>query len=447
MKKRLLLTVLCVVMLLGILPFNCFALEDPEVRYSPYCAVYNIENDKYCYEESIDVPIAPAGTVKIMTAILAIEYYADRMDTEITVQASWLAEVDPYSHTAGFMANETLTADKLISVLVINSANDAAYILANAIKGDTASFVAEMNQRAADLGMENTLYTNPAGTDDEGMYTTVRDVVTLSKYASSFPKYIEMTDSPSVVLPGTAMNYSRTLYSRNHFVTNRNNTRYLESSVFGFNCSMTENAGWCLSVAGKKDGLTYIVVVMGANDPSEATTDAEKDKFFVSGYEDARSLLRWAYDSFEYFTIIDTSTMICEVPVSLSSKVDHVMLLPAERIVAFLPKDTDLDTAITKTWTLNEKSIEAPLEKGETVGMLTVSYGDEVLGQVPLVTKNNVTRSTGLYIGKKAIDIVTHPVFIVCAVVAVLAIIAYVIVMAKYMSAKKQVVRFKTNKK
>lgn len=447
MKKRFLLTVLCAVMLLGLFPLNSFALEDPDVRYSPYCAVYNIENDKYCYEESIDVHIAPAGTVKIMTAILAIEHYADRMDTEITVQSGWLAEVDPYSHTAGFMANETLTAEKLISVLVINSANDAAYILANAIKGDTASFVDEMNARAALLGMENTFYTNPAGTDNEGMYTTVRDVVTLSKYASLFPKYIEMTDSPSVVLPGTSMNYSRTLYSRNHFVTNRNNTRYLDSTVFGFNCSMTENGGWCLSIAGKRDGLTYIVVVMGAQDPSEAVSDAEKEKFFVSGYEDARSLLHWAYDGFKYFTIIDTSTMICEIPVSLSSKVDHVMLLPAEKIVAFLPKDTDLDTAVTRTWTLNEQSVEAPLNKGEVVGTLTVSYEGVVLGEVPLVTKNNVNRSTGLYIVKKVRDIITHPVFIVCAVIVILGMIAYIIVMAKYMSAKKQVVKFKTNKK
>jgi len=435
-------------MLLPLFTVSSSAIEDPEVRYSPYCAVYNIENDKYCYEESIDVQIAPAGTVKIMTAVLALEHYSDRLDEEITVQGSWLNEVQKGSHTSSFMANETLTAEKIISALVINSGNDAAYILANSISGSTAAFVERMNAKAEELGMDNTFYTNPAGTDSDGMYTSVRDVVRISAYANANAKYVELTDSPSFELPPTSMNYGRTLYNRNHFVTNRNNTRYYEKSVFGFSCSNTGNAGWCLSVAGKNEsGLTYIVVVMGAENPKTAMTDAEKDKYFVSGYEDARLLLDWAYDSYDYFTIIDTSTMICEVPVSLSSEVDHVMLLPSEKIVAFLPKDTNLDTAITKNWTLNEQSLEAPLDKGEVVGMLTVSYGDTVLGEVPLITKSHVDRSTGLFIGKKAVDIITHPVFIICAVIVIISIIAYVVFMAKHISVKKQVVKFKTNKK
>jgi len=437
--------VLTAVILLSSLPLGSHALETPKLKYAPYAAVYNIENDEYCYSQSIDTQTAPAGTVKIMTAILAIEHYADDMNEEITVKESWLKGVTGI--TAGFKAGERLTAEKVISTLVICSANDSAYILANAISGSTDAFVEKMNDKAKELGMKDTFYVNPTGTDADGMHTSVRDVVTVSKYAATFPKYTEISDSPSVGLDATDYNYQRTLYSRNYFVSNYYNTRYLDKSVFGFNSGMSGNAGWCLSIAGKSSsGLTYIVVVMGAYDP-ELEEGETLEKFFVSGYEDAELLLNWAYDGFGYFTIIDTSTMVCEVPIKLSSKVDHVIALPEKKIVAFLPLDTDIETAVEKKWTITEKELRAPLSKGEKVGSLTVTINGEEKITVDLVAKNNVDRNGALLILDNTVRFITHPIVVVLGILAIALIGIYVAFMAKYLAKKRQVVKYKDDNK
>ncbi|MBR5514721.1 MAG: D-alanyl-D-alanine carboxypeptidase [Clostridia bacterium] len=444
MNKRIIIALITVLMILSFLPLGANALEDPKVKYTPYCAVYNIENDEYCYENSIDDRIAPAGTVKIMTAALAIEYYADNMKAEITVKGEWLRGVTGI--TAGFKDGEVLTAEEVISTLIICSANDSAYILANDIAGSSEAFVTMMNEKAKDLGMKDTLYINPTGTDVEGAYTSVRDVVTISKYVSTFPKYTELSDSPSVVLDATSANVQRTLYSRNYFISYYYNTRYHDYSVFGFNSGMSGNAGWCLSIGGKSSsGLTYIVVVMGARDPE--TEDGEKpDKFFVSGYEDAKELLNWAYDNFGYFTIIDTSTMVCEVPVKLSTKVDHVIALPEEKIVLFLPLDTDLETAVEKKWSISDKELRAPLSKGEKVGTLTVTINGKEEKTVNLVAKNNVDRNAGLLIIDNAVSFFTHPFMILLGVIILILIVLYIFYMAKYMARKRQIVKYKAPK-
>lgn len=294
--------------LLSALPLNVLAFESPELKYSDYCAVYNIENTATCYAMGESDKIAPAGTVKIMTACLAIQYYEGKYDTPITIEESWLHDVTGL--TAKFKAGETVQAEKVIAALIIANGNDAAYILAHAIAGTKEAFVDMMNQKAGELGMTGTHYTNPAGTDEDGMYTCVNDVVTITGYAYTYSKYMELADSPSVGLEATNFSEARKLYNRNFFVSNYYNTKYLNSSVMGLNSGSSAKAGTCLSVIGRSSsGLTYIIVVMGGHNP-EPEEDEEPDPYFVGGYEDAETLMDWAYNNFGYFTILDTSTMV-----------------------------------------------------------------------------------------------------------------------------------------
>lgn len=441
MRSKLLSILFICALLIGIMPLGANALDDPEVLYSGNCAVYNIENNKFCYSRSADEHIAPAGTVKIMTGVLAIEYYEGRYDSVITIEQSWLSPVTGL--TAKFTAGEQVTAEMVISGLIVGSGNDAAYILANAISGSTEAFVEMMNKKAGELGMNDTHYTNPTGTDDEGMYTSVNDVVKISSYAYSLGKYTEISDSPSVVMDVTNLSGARTIYSRNYFVSNYYNTRYLAKSVMGLNTGFSGNAGWCLSVIGRSDsGLTYIVVVMNARDP-EPEEGEELEEFFVSGYEDARVLLDWAYNNFGYFTILDTSTMVCEVPVKLSNKVDHVTLLPEEKIVSFLPLDTDIETAVRKEWKLNQKTVKAPLSQGQVIGEMTVYIEDEEIGRVNLIARNNVDRDNWLLILDTVLSFLTHPAVIVIGIVILLLIVLYTVLQARRLAKKRRIVRYK----
>lgn len=442
--KKIIILFLSVLLMFSVLPINAFALDDPKVLYSEYCTVYNIENNSTCYSLRAEDQIAPAGTVKIMTACIAIEYYEGKYDTPITVDAAWIKDVTGL--TAGFQAGETVIVEKVISALIVGNGNDAAYILAYAIAGSEEAFVEMMNLKAESLGMTATNYTNPAGTDEEGMYTCVNDVVIVSSYAYSLAKYIELSDSPSVGLDATNLSNTRTLYNRNYFISNYYNTRYLNKSVMGLNSGASGKAGNCLSVIGRSSsGLTYIIVVMGARDP-EPVEGEEPDKFFVGGYEDATSLLNWAYNNFGYFTILDTSTMVCEVPVELSNKVDHVILLPENKLVSFLPLDTDIDKVVRKEWKLNREILKAPLSKGEVVGELTVYVNDESVGSVNLIARNNVDRSTWLMLLSSLKSLITHPILIIIGVVLLIFIGIYIFFTAKHLSRKRQIVKYRKRK-
>ena len=444
--KRIISLLIITVTLISAFSVGIYAKETPKPAYSANCMVYNIENSEICFEMNSDERLAPAGTAKIMTAILALEHFEGHYEAAITVKDGWLKEVTGL--TASFKLGEELVAEKVISALIIGNGNDAAYILAHAVAGSKEAFVDKMNNKAAELGMADTHYTNPAGTDEEGMYTTPADVVKLACHAYSIAKYTEISDSPSVALEATSKNNGRTLYNRNYFVSNYYNTNYLTPSVMGLNAGYSSNAGWCITTIGRSNsGLTYVVVVMNARDPEpeydENGVEIERDKFFVSGYEDALTLLDWAYKNFGYFTIVDTSTMVCDVPVKLSNKVDHVVLLPEEKVVSFLPLDTDLDTAVTKEITLKQDTLKAPVSQGQVVGEMTVLIDGEKAGTVNLIARNNVDRSNWLLILDVILTFLTNPVVITVGIILILLILLYVILQARRIARKRQVVRYR----
>ncbi len=443
--KRIIIFLLITVMLMSALSLSAYA-KDPKPLYSANCVVYNIENSATCFEMNSDEHIATAGTAKIMTAILALEHFEGHYEAAITVKDGWLKDVTGL--TAGFKIGEDLIAEKVISALIIGNGNDAAYILANSVAGSKEAFVDMMNRKAAELGMEDTHYTNPAGTDEDGMYTSPSDVVKLACHAYSIAKYIEISDSPSVALEATTKNNGRNLYNRNYFVSNYYNTKYLTPSVMGLNAGYSSNAGWCLTTLGRSNsGLTYVVVVMNARDPEpeydENGVEKKKDKFFVSGYEDALTLLDWAYDSFGYFTIVDTSTMVCDIPVKLSNKVDHVVLLPEEKLVSFLPLDTDIEATVTKEIDLKREILKAPVSQGQVVGEMTVFIDGEKTGTVNLIARNNVDRSNWLLILDIILTFLTNPIVITIGVIIILLIVVYVVLQARRIARKRQVVKYR----
>ncbi|MBR4882130.1 MAG: D-alanyl-D-alanine carboxypeptidase, partial [Clostridia bacterium] len=168
--KKIITILLIAVMLIPAFSLAGLAKEAPKPEYSANCVVYNIENNETCFALNETERLATAGSTKIMTAILALEHYEGHYDSAITVGDGWLKDVTGL--TASFKAGETLVAEKVISALIIGNGNDAAYILAHAVAGSKEAFVDMMNQKAEELGMADTHYTNPAGTDEEGMYTT-----------------------------------------------------------------------------------------------------------------------------------------------------------------------------------------------------------------------------------------------------------------------------------
>ena len=108
-----------------------------------------------------------------------------------------------------------VTIDSMIRALLVNGANDAAYVLAHTISGSTEEFVTLMNTKAKELGAHHTYYTNPTGMHDENMYSTAADTAQIAKYAYSLELFMEATSSVRYVMPATNRSEARTLHNRN----------------------------------------------------------------------------------------------------------------------------------------------------------------------------------------------------------------------------------------
>lgn len=392
-------------------------LEPPEIQNVGAAVVYNIENDRYIYEMSADKIIYPASTVKLMTAIVAIEQLGGDMKRSITVNGGALVELR--GNNISLKHGEVFTLEQLLYGLLCGGANDAATALAFEVAGGIEPFVELMNAKAKQIGAENTHYTNPTGMHDPAMVTTARDTAIIATYAFSTYPISDFSSVEKYYIPPTNKSRERTLYNKNHFFSTRTEYLYIWKIPKGLNAGYTDEGGYCLATTATRDGLTYVVVTMGAT----------RDDKYIYSYTEAAKLIKWAFDAYEYTKVLTTSDMICEVPVSLSSRTDYVTLFPSQTVELFLPKGIDPKTDITLIPKLSRTSFTAPVSEGEVGGTLTVVYGDLELATVELITRNSVNRDNILYVLDLIGGVTQTSVFKMIFTIAIIALVAYIAVL------------------
>ncbi|MCI8589189.1 MAG: D-alanyl-D-alanine carboxypeptidase [Clostridiales bacterium] len=381
----------CLVILalfVGVMPYMVHAGEAPKLKEARFVCAYNTDYDTMLYAENEDKVVYPASTVKIMTAILSLEYYQGKMDSNITISQEVL---DLAGGTLiGFKLDEVLTAEELLYGLIVGNGNDAAYALTLSIAPSVDEFVSLMNQKAEALGAKNTHYTNPTGVDDNGAYTTVADVARIAAYAAKMKSYTTISSCEKYTMGATNMSVERTIANKNYIVSNSYVSTYYLSYATGLNTGMTVKGGNCCVVSALKDGITNVAVVMNVG-----RTEALK----TTAFADAKALIEWTYQQYRYEKVLTTADIVCEIPVTLSSSTDHVALLPGEDVYVYLPNDADVENDIVRTYELTEKSLRAPVEAGVEAGEMVLYYRDAEVGRVSLVTKNEVEGSIGLKMG------------------------------------------------
>lgn len=368
------------------LPMRAAAAAPPEIAHTAGAYLYNFENDTVLLAYETDKRIYPASTVKLMTGILAVEALGDTPDAEITVTDEMLDHV--VGNNIGLKIGETVTVRDMLHALLVNGANDAAQVLAVTVGGSLANFVEMMNEKAQYIGAYSTYYTNPTGMHSDAMVTTVADTACIAQYAYNLPGFIEVTSTQQYVMDATNKSDYRNLFNRNSQISKYYDNRYLYSPAIGLNAGYTVQAGYCLVSVAQKDSLTYLCIVMNAEETEDGT---------CWSYENARILLDWAFSAYAYTEVLSANTRITEVPVTLSSTVDHVVLVPAESIVRYLPTDIDPASDIHVSYTTFDESLSAPVQIGQICGTVTVTYGDELLGSADLVATSDVSRSEFLY--------------------------------------------------
>lgn len=209
--------------------------------------VYDRDSHAVIFEKNKDLRFSPASTTKIMTALVALEYYklqdvlsADNVHTVV-------------GSKMGLEDGELMTVHDLLYGLMLPSGNDAAYVLAIHYPGGMKGFVARMNQKAQELKLYNTRFIDPAGLDD-GNFTTAFDLVRLALVALQNPTFKQVVETKNKVVFDTT-------YSHVHNLENLNELLQ-KSGVFGVKTGYTEEAGEVLVTSFSQKGRTYIIAVL-----------------------------------------------------------------------------------------------------------------------------------------------------------------------------------------
>lgn len=393
-------------------------LEPPTLVNVDAAVVYNIENDRYIYDLDADKVIYPASTVKLMTAIVALDLLDGDLEREITVPGGALVGVQ--GNNIALKRNEVMSARDLLYALLCGNANDAANVLAFTLAGSIEEFVALMNEKAAEIGAVNTHYTNPTGLHDDEMVTTARDTAIIASVAYRTSPITDMSTVEVYRFAETNKAGERTLYNKNYYFATATEYIYKWNIPRGLNAGYTSEGGYCLATTATRDGLTYVVITMGAT----------RDERYIYSYTEAAKLIKWALYAYEYKNVLSTSDMICEIPVKLSSKTDYVTLFPSQNVELFLPTGTNVDEEIALEWALTKDYFTAPVSEGEVGGRLTISYNGMNFGTYDLVTRNSVNRDNILYVFDLIVGVTETRPFKVIATLAVIGFVGYIAVLA-----------------
>jgi len=392
----------------------------PSIEHCTGAYLYNFENDEILLQMGTEERVYPTSTVKIMTGIVAIEALGEELDRRITITPEMLAKVT--GNNIQLKAGETVTVEQLLYGTLMNSANDAATVLAFAAYGSVEAFVARMNEKAAWLGAYSTYYTNPTGMHNDAMVTTVADTAIIAKYAYSLPLFMEIVSTPNYVMEGTSSSDYRNIYNRNALISKYYNAKYLYSRAIGMNAGSTPQGGYCICAVAEErtTGLTYLAIVMGADEVDGA----------LYNYINAIKLFEWAFSSFTYVEVLRADKIICELPVNLSSTLDYVTLVPEKSITVYLPADTVVSTDIRYSYNTFADSIDAPIQTGEEAGTITVLMGDRILGSCSLVTTSSIARSEFLYFLARVKSFTQGRFFKAFVISAIVLTVVYVFISA-----------------
>lgn len=347
------------------------------------------------FEQNAHEQMAPASITKIMTGLIiieAIEAGTLTLDQPITAGAEVNDKMIAGASTADIKPGEVLPLGDVLRCALIPSANEACNVLAVALSGSIPAFVDKMNERARELGCENTHFNNPHGLPDPQHYTTAYDISLISLEAMKYPLFREIVSSKSYEVPPTNMHDKRVLHDTNALISNFNKTGYLYNNATGIKTGYTDDAGYCLASSATKGDRSLVAVVLGC-ERTPGTTGSEGFTYFT----ESKKLLEWGFSNFSRRTILDATDPLLTVNVRLSEQAEKVVAEPSGSIDATLPNDvTPEDFTIVPT-SLYPDGMDAPVKKGQVLGKVTVSYGGKEYGTLDLVAVADVERSEFLY--------------------------------------------------
>lgn len=356
---------LAVLLVIAALPLRAAALTETEVK-APSAVLMEAQTGKLLYEKNSHEKRPCASITKVMTLLLVME----ALDSGKIKMTDMVSASDHAASMGGsdiwLKPGESMSVDDMLKATVIASANDAAVALAEYVAGSEESFLQQMNEKAAALGMKDTTFKNCNGLDEDGHVTSAYDVALMSRELMKHKKIFDYTK--------TWIDYLRDGKTQ---LVNTNKLLKSYNGITGLKTGTTGKAGSCITATAERDGVQLIAVVLGAS--------STNDRFSA-----AKTLLDFGFANWSVTTPEVPEEARGPVPVQGGMK-DTVETAVSQEGSILVPKGKAKDIQYKVTM---QENVTAPVTKGQIVGKITYTLSGEVVREYNICAKSDVEQIT-----------------------------------------------------
>ena len=358
-----------IISLLSLFPQKTFAEINVEAEY---LIVQDYHSGKILFEKNPNVRIYPASMTKIMTSIVTFDLLKKgetSLDEMITIsEKAWRMSQSGYS-SMFIMLNDQVSVEDLLKGIIIVSGNDACVALAEGLSGTEEDFVLLMNEKAIEIGLENTNFSNSSGISDPDNYSTVGDIIKMSRYMiANYPEYY-------TYFKETTFTWDRT---GGDPITqgNRNPLLYKNIGADGIKTGFLTVEQYSLASSAKINERRIIAVGSGFKTKNSRSRESAK-------------ILNWGFKKFDTVAITKKDDIFIDLNVWLGKK-NKVGAIPSEDFYLTIPKRKK---SLVKSILEYEGPINAPIKKGDKLALLKVYVSDELVKEIDLLASEDVKKT------------------------------------------------------
>ena len=333
---------------------NVYAAEFPNVTCKKELFI-DMKDNTIIYEKNADEKSSIASITKVMTALVAIENIKN-YDEKVIVTKDMINNIGIDYVKVGYKAGDTPTYNDLLYGILLKSGADATNIIGKSVGGTIEEFVKMMNDKAKEIGMNDSHFTNTIGMDNENHYSTAKDVAKLLTYAYNNDKFREVFSTPTYDI--------KTLNT-----TLKGPVSYMHSEKFnmpyiiGGKTGNTDNAKLCLATIAKYKGHMYLLV----------TLESDK-KVMTQHMTDSKAIYEYFFNNYDYIDIFDKNDEILKLKTQYD---EEIPIVTDKKITAYIDKETDLKKLNYEF--KGNKVLKKGIKKNDKIGTYTISQGDRIL--------------------------------------------------------------------
>ncbi|QGQ95997.1 D-alanyl-D-alanine carboxypeptidase [Paenibacillus psychroresistens] len=383
--KRLGISLLCfqLVVVLGLSIASAEEKKIDQVDLTPSAKsaiLLDVDTGTVIQEKNGDEKLPPASITKIMTMLLIMEAIDQgKIKMEDKVRTSEYAASMGGSQIF-LEPGEEMSVKEMLKGIAMASGNDASVAMAEKIAGSEEVFVQMMNERAKQLGMNNTHFVNCNGLPAANHYSTAHDIAIMSRALLQHPEITQYT--------GVYQDYLRKDSVKPFWLVNTNKLVRFYAGADGLKTGFTVEAKFCLSATAKRDGLRVIAVVLG--EPDTKTRNAEVSKLFD-----------YAFSQYMSYPLIKTGDSLGNFKVSKGKSA--TVPLTAKHPYSILLKRGEASEGIRHELQLQPK-LKAPIKMGQPIGKIVVYKGDQLLKEFPLESPVQVNKANWWVLMKRTVS-------------------------------------------